>query len=201
MCLFLFLVLLVFALSIFKICCKVKKHLGLLHQLEELTLWSWNCSLSMVMFFALRSALLVINTATHFTNIVQLPPFTFSLFVFLFLKWVFNRQHTYVQAKSPQSCPILWDPMGCSPPGSSVHGILQARILESVATPSSKGSSNPGVEPVSPASPALVGRFFTTEPPGKSRQHILEYYSIFIFKSLAVYLKKTEELFTKWTWN
>ena len=35
-----------------------------------------------------------------------------------------------------QSCPTLWDPMDCSPPGSSVHGILQARILEWVAFPS-----------------------------------------------------------------
>ena len=35
----------------------------------------------------------------------------------------------------------LWDPMDCSPPGSSVHGILQARILEWVAMPSSRGSS------------------------------------------------------------
>ena len=33
-------------------------------------------------------------------------------------------------AKSLQSCPTLCDPMGCNPPGSSVHGILQARILE-----------------------------------------------------------------------
>ena len=44
-------------------------------------------------------------------------------------------------AKSLQSCPTLWDPMDCSPPGSSVHGILQARILEWVAMPSSRGSS------------------------------------------------------------
>ena len=33
-------------------------------------------------------------------------------------------------AKSPQSCPTLCDPMDCSPPGFSVHGILQARTLE-----------------------------------------------------------------------
>ena len=38
---------------------------------------------------------------------------------------------------------ILCDPMDCSPPGSSVHGILQARILEWVAMPSSRGSSRP----------------------------------------------------------
>ena len=40
-----------------------------------------------------------------------------------------------------QSCLTLCDPMDYSPPGSSVHGILQARILEWVAMPSSRGSS------------------------------------------------------------
>ena len=43
-------------------------------------------------------------------------------------------------AQSLQSCPTLWDAMDCSPPGSSVHGILQARILEWVAMLSSRGS-------------------------------------------------------------
>ena len=42
-----------------------------------------------------------------------------------------------------QSCPTLCNPMNCSLPGSSVHGILQARILEWVAIPFSKGSSQP----------------------------------------------------------
>ena len=42
-----------------------------------------------------------------------------------------------------RSCPALWDPMGCSPPGSSGHGILQARVLEWVAVPASKGSAPP----------------------------------------------------------
>ena len=46
-----------------------------------------------------------------------------------------------VCAKSLQSCLTLFDPMDCSPPGSSAHGILQARILEWVAMPSSRGSS------------------------------------------------------------
>ena len=45
--------------------------------------------------------------------------------------------------KSLQSCLTLCNPMDCSPPGSSVHGILQARILEWVAMPSSRGSSPP----------------------------------------------------------
>ena len=40
-----------------------------------------------------------------------------------------------------QLCPTLWDPVDCSPPGSSVHGIFQARILEGVAISFSRGSS------------------------------------------------------------
>ena len=48
-----------------------------------------------------------------------------------------------VCAKSLQSCPTLCESMNCSPPGSSVDGILQARILEWVAVPSSRGSSRP----------------------------------------------------------
>ena len=43
-----------------------------------------------------------------------------------------------------QLCPILCDPMDCSPPGSSVRGILQARILEELAIAFSRGSSQPG---------------------------------------------------------
>ena len=63
-----------------------------------------------------------------------------------------------------QSCPTLCNPVDCSPPGSSVHGILQARILEWVAILSSKGYS----QLLSLTSPALAGRFFiiitTTKP-------------------------------------
>ena len=46
-----------------------------------------------------------------------------------------------------QSCQTLCNPMDCSPPSSSVHRILQARILEWVARPSSRGSSRHRVEP------------------------------------------------------
>ena len=48
-----------------------------------------------------------------------------------------------MRAKLLQSCPTLCDLMDCSLPGSSVHGILQARILERVAIPFSRGSSQP----------------------------------------------------------
>ena len=54
------------------------------------------------------------------------------------------------ESEVTQSCPTLCDPVDCSPPGSSVHGILQARILEWVAISFSRGSSqtrgcNPGL--------------------------------------------------------
>ena len=55
-----------------------------------------------------------------------------------------------------QSCLTLCDPMDCTLPGSSVHGILQARKLEWVAISFS----------TSPVSPVWAGRFFTTAPPG-----------------------------------
>ena len=50
-------------------------------------------------------------------------------------------QNACVHSKPLQWCPTLCDPVGSSPPGSSVHGILQARILEWVAMPSFRGSS------------------------------------------------------------
>ena len=53
----------------------------------------------------------------------------------------FQDVHLCQHAKSLQSCPIMCDPMDCSPLGSSVHGILQAGILEWVTVPSSTGSS------------------------------------------------------------
>ena len=65
-----------------------------------------------------------------------------------------------------QSCLSLCDPMDCSPPGSSVHGISQARIQEWVAIPSSRGLPNPGIKP---KSPSLQVDSLPPEPPGKPR--------------------------------
>ena len=56
------------------------------------------------------------------------------------------------------------NPMGCSPPGSSVHGIFQARILEWVAISFSGDLPDPGIQSVSSA---LEGGFFIAEKPGK----------------------------------
>ena len=62
----------------------------------------------------------------------------------LFNKGIVN-QNSMVSEVSEvaQSCLTLCDPMDCSPPGFSVHGILQARILEWVAISFSRGSSRP----------------------------------------------------------
>ena len=65
-----------------------------------------------------------------------------------------------------QSCPTLCDPMDCKLPGSSVHGILQARILEWVAIPFSRGSF-PRIEPMSPE---LQADSLQSKPPGKTYQ-------------------------------
>ena len=57
---------------------------------------------------------------------------------------------------SLQSCVTLCSPVDCSLPVSSVHGILQARILEWVAMPSFRGLPDPGIEPASLMSPVLA---------------------------------------------
>ena len=70
-----------------------------------------------------------------------------------------------VCAKLLQLCLTLCDLMDCSLPGSSVHGILQARILQWGACPPPGDLPDPGIK-MSLKSPTLVGRFFTTVPPG-----------------------------------
>ena len=66
-------------------------------------------------------------------------------------------------------CPTLCHPMDCSLPGSSVHGILQARILEWVAILFSRGSSQP-------ESPALQTDSLPPEPPGENTVIFLKCY-------------------------
>ena len=64
------------------------------------------------------------------------------------------RKHLCVCAKSLPLCPTLCNPMDCSPPDSSVHGILQARILVWVACPPPGDLAHPGIKLESPALPA-----------------------------------------------
>ena len=64
-----------------------------------------------------------------------------------------------------QLCPTLCDPMDCSLPGSSVQGILQARVLQWVSIFFSRRFPDPGIKP---GSPALQADTLPSEPPGKS---------------------------------
>ena len=77
-----------------------------------------------------------------------------------------------MQAKSLQLGPTLCDPMDYSLPGSSVYEIFQGRILEWVAMPSSRESSDSGIEPISLMSPALAGKFLTTSATWEAQQYV-----------------------------
>ena len=70
--------------------------------------------------------------------------------------------HWHVCSKLLQSCLTLCDPTNCSLPGSSANGILQARTLEWLAMPFSRGPSWPRDRLVSLMSPTVAGGFFTT---------------------------------------
>ena len=80
-----------------------------------------------------------------------------------------------MHAKSLQLCPTLCDPIECSPPGSSVHGILQTRILEWFAMPFSRGSSRPRDQTCTSCGSCIAEGFFTAKQPGSAdaehRQH------------------------------
>ena len=70
----------------------------------------------------------------------------------------------YVVVESLSHVRLFCDPIDSSSPGSSVHGISQARVLEWLPFPSPGNLPDPGIKPISPA---LAGGFLTTEPPGK----------------------------------
>ena len=79
-------------------------------------------------------------------------------------------------AKSPQMC-LTQQPMGCCPPGSSVHGILKARNWSGLPFPSPEDLTNPRIKPTSFMSPALAGSFLNTSATWTTAQN-----SIFIEK-------------------
>ena len=99
------------------------------------------------------------------------PAFNLSQHQGLF-QWVGSLQylvifHVCVCVKLLQLWPTLSDPMVCNPPGYSIHGILQARILEWIAMPSSRRSSRPRVR-TRVSFVSCIGRqevFFTTSAP------------------------------------
>ena len=86
-----------------------------------------------------------------------------------------------VCARAGARCPVptLCNPMDCSPPGSSLHGISQARILEWVAISFSRGSSRSKDRTCVSCVSCIAGRFFTTGP---TREAPVSEYSHFILK-------------------
>ena len=66
-----------------------------------------------------------------------------------------------------RGCPTLCDPMDCSLPGTSIYGILRARVLEWAALPFFRGSSWPGDQTWISCASCIAGRYFTAEPSGQ----------------------------------
>ena len=96
---------------------------------------------------------------------------------FLLYRWLFSPSKVlivFVQLLSHVQ--LLCDPMDCCPPGSSIHGISQGRILEGSPFPLQGNLPDPGIECRTPALQAFwsPSGFFTTEPPGKPKVLITE---------------------------
>ena len=86
--------------------------------------------------------------------------------------------YAHMCAKSLQLCLTLSHPKNCSLPGSSVYGILQARILEQVAERFSRGSSRPRNWTSVSCNSCFAARFFTAELVGKPKPTILQFKNI-----------------------
>ena len=96
------------------------------------------------------------RSPTGFQTHTQVPP-----------NEMYTDTHVCACMLSLQSCLTLCDPMDCSPQGSSVHGILQARIREWVSMSSSRGSSRSRDQAHISCISHTAGRVFTAEPSGK----------------------------------
>ena len=100
-----------------------------------------SCPLLLLAPSASLWTLVLPQVASCFSGSVGIKSFSVSYHTWL--KWISDTLKTPAAAKSLQLCLTLCDTMDCSLPGPSVHGILQGRILEWVAMPSSRGSSQP----------------------------------------------------------
>ena len=89
--------------------------------------------------------------------------------MYTFLVWLLSLSIIiFCVCSVAQSCPTLCDPMDCNPPGSSVHGIFQARTMEQVAI---SFSSQPRDQICISCISWLVGGFFAIAPPGKAHNY------------------------------
>ena len=92
---------------------------------------------------------------------------------------LYNANQPYVHAKSLQLCPALFNPVDCRPPGSSVLGILQARILEWDPIPSSRGSSQSRDWTQVPYISSIASKFSSTSATWEAREST--YFTINLF--------------------
>ena len=106
---------------------------------------------------------------TYLAFFFLLAVLAFSTTVNMYLSYSFKWLQSINVCSVAQLCLTLCDLMGCSPPGSSVHGILQARILELVASPFSKGSSRTRDQT---SVSFIAGRFFTSESLEKHQEYL-----------------------------
>ena len=112
-----------------------------------------------------------------YTSLKSLWTFTWLIFTWSEVKW----------SEVAQSCPTLCNPVDCSLSGSSIHGILQAGILEWIAISSSRGSSWPR-DWIELGSPALQADALPSEPPG----NIIWESLIILFYASRLFYCKTE---------
>ena len=103
-----------------------------------------------------------------------------------------------MHARPLTSCPTQSNPVDSSLPGSSVHGILQARIPEWEAMPSSRYLSHPGIKLAPLLSPALADRFFTisTTRGSQTKASIHQ----FSFPSDSFKLREFDYVYIKWNY-
>ena len=108
------------------------------------------------------------NPLTIYTSSLETHSFISSPHFPYWVVWVLYIFHMCVLLA--QSCPTLCDPTDCSPPGFSVHGILQARILEWIAIPFSRGTSQPRNRTLVSC---VAGRFFTVWATGTPFRYMI----------------------------
>ena len=145
-----------------------------MHESEK---WKWSCSvvsdLATPWTAACQAPLSIGFSRQEYWSGVPLPSLMSILAHCLLIavqsyaSW--KQRPLKVKVLVAQSCPTLCNPMHCSPPGSSVHGILLARMLEWVALPFSRGSSQPrNWTQVF----FIAGRFFTIWATRKAQHHL-----------------------------
>ena len=118
----------------------------------------WGCAKQVLTIFNLLVSFAVLFLTLLLLSFVSVPFYVLISYFLCSLSSVCLIFKSLVPCLVVQSCLTLCNPMDCSPPASSTQGILQERILEWVAMPSSRGSSQPRDQTqVS----CIAGRFFT----------------------------------------